>query len=309
MPGHYLRHPASLDHDTGGHPENAGRIRAIESALEQRDWLGLEVRESPAASTEQLLRVHPQAHIDAIRELAESGGGMIDMDTIASAGSWDAALRSAGGAVAAVDAVMSGEAPFAFSATRPPGHHAEHARAMGFCLFNNVAVAAEHALAEHDAGRVAVVDWDVHHGNGTEAIFYASDRVLYASVHQAPLYPGTGAAADTGTGEGEGWTVNCPVRAGSGRQEFLAALEGEILPALRRAEPGLIAISAGYDAHAADPLANCRLGERDFAEMATLIAASAADLGAGLIVCLEGGYDLGALAASAVATLEALRDG
>jgi acetoin utilization deacetylase AcuC-like enzyme len=309
MPGLYLRHPASFEHDTGGHPENAGRLRAIEAALEERDWLGLEVRESPAATMEQLLRVHSREHIDSIRDIAAEGGGMIDMDTITSAGSWDAALHSAGAAVAAVDAVMDAgaqRAPFAFSATRPPGHHAEAARAMGFCLFNNAAIAAAHALAEHDAGRVAVIDWDVHHGNGTEAIFYGTDRVLYSSIHQSPLYPGTGAAADTGAGEGEGWTVNCPVRAASGRDEFMGALEEEILPAVRRAEPGLVVISAGYDAHAADPLANCRLVEADYAEMTDAIASAAADLGAGVVVCLEGGYDPGALAASVVATLEAL---
>jgi acetoin utilization deacetylase AcuC-like enzyme len=307
MPGLYLRHPASLEHDTGGHPENAGRIRAIEAALEERDWLGLGVRESPAATMEQLLRVHPQEHIDSIRDIAARGGGMIDMDTVTSAGSWEASLHSAGAAVAAVDAVMGGQSPFAYAATRPPGHHAEAARAMGFCLFNNAAVAAEHALAEHDAGRVAVIDWDVHHGNGTEAIFYETDRVLYSSIHQSPLYPGTGAAADTGAGDGEGWTVNCPVRAASGRDEFMGALDEQILPAVRRAEPGLIVISAGYDAHAADPLANCRLVEDDYAEMTIAIAAAAADLGAKLIVCLEGGYDPGALAASVVSTLEALQ--
>src|SRR5262249_11462937 len=156
----------------------------------------------------------------------------------------------------------------------------ERAQAMGFCLFNNVAVAAAHALADHDAGRVAVIDWDVHHGNGTEAIFWETDRVLYTSIHQSPLYPGTGAATDTGAGDGEGWTVNCPVRAASGREEFIGALESEILPALRRAEPGLVAISAGYDAHAADPLANCRLTEADYAEMTKLIAGEASALGA-----------------------------
>jgi len=181
-PGTYLRHPSSFEHDTGGHPENAGRLRAIEAALEQRDWLGLDVAEAPAATLDQLLRVHPLAHIEAIEELSARGGGMIDMDTVASAGSYVAALHSAGAAVAAVDAVMGGGAPFAFCATRPPGHHAEPSQAMGFCLFNNIAIAAAHALAEHGAGRVAVIDWDVHHGNGTEAIFYETDRVLYSSM-------------------------------------------------------------------------------------------------------------------------------
>ncbi len=309
MAGIYLRHPSSFGHDTGGHPENAGRLRAIESALEARDWLGLDVVKAPAASAEQLLRVHPQAHIDAIRGLVEAGGGMIDMDTVASPGSYEAALHSAGAAVAAVDAVMGGEAPFAFCATRPPGHHAEAARAMGFCLFNNAAVAAEHALTAHDAGRVAVIDWDVHHGNGTEAIFYGTDRVLYASIHQSPLYPGTGAAADTGDGEGEGWTVNCPVPGGSGREAFAGALEEQILPAVRRAEPGLVIVSAGYDAHAEDPLASCTLTTEDFGVLTAMARDAAAETGASLIACLEGGYAPAALAASVVATLEELGTG
>jgi acetoin utilization deacetylase AcuC-like enzyme len=304
--GIYLRHPSSFEHDTGGHPENAGRLRAIEAALGERDWLGLEVVEAPAATREQLLRVHPQPHIEAIEEIARRGGGMIDMDTVTSAGSYVAALHSAGAAVAAVDRVIGGGADFAFCGTRPPGHHAEAARAMGFCLFNNIAVAAEHALAEHGAGRVAVIDWDVHHGNGTEAIFYESDRVLYASIHESPLYPGTGARTDTGTGPGEGWTLNMPVRAGAAGDEFLEALNAEILPAVRRAEPGLIAISAGYDAHSEDPLASCALLTEDYGEMTALVRGAAAELGAPVIVCLEGGYAPAALAASVVATLEAL---
>jgi acetoin utilization deacetylase AcuC-like enzyme len=304
--GTYLRHPSSFEHDTGGHPENAGRLRAIEAALEQRDWLGLDVVEAPAATREQLMRVHPLAHIEAIEELSARGGGMIDMDTIASAGSYNAALHSAGAAVAAVDLVIGGGAPFAFCATRPPGHHAEVSRAMGFCLFNNIAVAAEHALTEHDAGRVAVIDWDVHHGNGTEAIFYETDRVLYTSIHQSPLYPGTGAATDTGAGPGEGWTLNCPLPGGSARDEFIGALDSQILPAVRRAEPGLIAISAGYDAHVDDPLASCALGTEDYREMTALVRDAAAELRAPVVVCLEGGYDPAALAASVVATLEEL---
>jgi acetoin utilization deacetylase AcuC-like enzyme len=304
--GTYLRHPSSFEHDTGGHPENAGRLRAIEAALEQRDWLGLDVVEAPAATLEQLMRVHTLAHIEAIEELSARGGGMIDMDTLASAGSYNAALHSAGAAVAAVDLVIGGDAPFAFCATRPPGHHAEASRAMGFCLFNNIAVAAEHALTEHDAGRVAVIDWDVHHGNGTEAIFYETDRVLYTSIHQSPLYPGTGAAADTGVGPGEGWTVNCPVPGGSARDEFIGALDSQILPAVRRAEPGLVAISAGYDAHVDDPLASCALRTEDYREMTARVRDAAAELGAPVVVCLEGGYDPAALAASVVVTLEAL---
>jgi acetoin utilization deacetylase AcuC-like enzyme len=306
VPGLYIRHPSSFEHDTGGHPENAGRLRAIEAAMEEADWLGLERVEAPAASREQLLRVHPESHIEAIREISERGGGMIDMDTVASAGSYEAALHSAGAAVHGVDRIMGGEAPFAFCGTRPPGHHCEAAQAMGFCLFNNVALAARNALAEHAAERVLVLDWDVHHGNGTEAIFYESDEVLYASIHQSPLYPGTGARGDIGTGAGEGFTLNMPVPPGSGRGEFLGAIDEEVLPRAREYAPGLIAISAGYDAHRDDPLANCTLVDDDYAAMTTRIKALGEELGAPVLICLEGGYEPGALAASVVATLAAL---
>jgi acetoin utilization deacetylase AcuC-like enzyme len=306
VPGLYIRHPSSFEHDTGGHPENAGRLRAIEAAMEEADWLGLERVKAPAATPEQLLRVHPQSHIDAIREISERGGGMIDMDTVASAGSYEAALHSAGAAVHGVDRIMGGEAPFAFCGTRPPGHHCEAAQAMGFCLFNNVALAARNALAEHAAERVLVLDWDVHHGNGTEAIFYESDEVLYASIHQSPLYPGTGARGDIGTGAGEGFTLNMPVPPGSGRGEFLGAIDEEVLPRAREYAPGLIAISAGYDAHRDDPLANCTLVDDDYAAMTTRIKALGEELGAPVLICLEGGYEPGALAASVVATLAAL---
>jgi acetoin utilization deacetylase AcuC-like enzyme len=306
VPGLYIRHPSSFEHDTGGHPENAGRLRSVEAALEGADWLGLERVEAPAASDEQLLRVHAASHVEVIRELSESGGGMVDMDTIASSGSYEAALHSAGAAIHGVDRVMSGEAPFAFCGTRPPGHHAETATAMGFCLFNNVAVAARHAIAAHGIDRVLILDWDVHHGNGTEEIFYATDEVLYASIHQSPLYPGTGARGDTGAGAGEGFTLNMPVPPGSGRDEFLAAIDDEVLPRARDYAPGLIAISAGYDAHRDDPLANCRLSDEDYAEMTTRVKDLGAELGAPILICLEGGYDPGALARSVVATLEAL---
>ena len=306
MSGVYLRHPSSFEHDTGSHPENAGRLRAIEAALAERDWLGIERVEAPAASREQLERVHPPAHLDFVRELSERGGGMIDMDTLLSAGSWEAALHAAGGAVEAVDRLLSGEAGFAFCGLRPPGHHAERGRSMGFCLFNNVAVAAAHALEAHDAGRVLVLDWDVHHGNGTEEIFYDSDQVLYSSIHQSPLYPGSGASADTGVGAGVGYTLNLPVPPGAGGKEFLSLLEQRVAPAARDLRPGLIAISAGYDAHREDPLANCELETADFGRLAAEVAELGEELGAPVLVCLEGGYDPGALAASVVATLEGL---
>ena len=304
--GLYLSHPSSLEHDTGGHPENASRVRAIEATLEDAGWPGLERHEAPAATREQLGRVHSQEHITAIEEFSARGGGMIDIDTIASAGSFDAALHAAGGAVDAVDRLLGGEDAFAFCGLRPPGHHAEAARAMGFCLFNNVAVAAAHAIAAGGAGRVLVLDWDVHHGNGTEAIFADSDEVLYASIHEWPLYPGTGPADYTGTGAGEGFTVNLPVPPGAGSEDFLSLVQHIVAPIAREFAPGLLAISAGYDAHRDDPLADCMVDTEGYADMAAAMRALARDLDVPILVCLEGGYDTGALAASVLATVEAL---
>jgi acetoin utilization deacetylase AcuC-like enzyme len=306
MPGLYLRHPSSFRHETGAHPESARRLVAIEEALSARDWLGLEVIEAPAAEREQLLRVHDAALLDSIERLAGAGGGMIDMDTIASEGSWEAALHAAGAAAHAVDRLLPGGG-FAFCGTRPPGHHAERATSMGFCLFNNAAVAAAHARAEHGVERVLILDWDVHHGNGTEAIFYGSAEVLYASIHQDPLYPGTGAATDVGTGAGEGFTANLPVPPGSGSEQFRSLVQHVVTPVAREYEPGLVLISAGYDAHRDDPLAQCEVDEAGFAEITVSMRDLAAELGVPVVVCLEGGYSVGALASSVVATLEALQ--
>jgi acetoin utilization deacetylase AcuC-like enzyme len=264
--------------------------------------------EAPAAEREQLLRVHEVDHVDRIERLAADGGGMIDLDTVASSGSWEAALHSAGGAIHATERLLS-DGGFAFCGLRPPGHHAERERAMGFCLFNNVAVAAAHAIDRCGVERVLVLDWDVHHGNGTEAIFYGSAEVLYASIHQSPLYPGTGAAADTGTGEGEGYTVNMPVPPGSGPDEFLALVQWVVAPIARQWRPGLLCISAGYDAHRDDPLANCELDDRAYGDMAATMRGLGSELGAPILVCLEGGYALDALAGSVVATLDALSTG
>jgi acetoin utilization deacetylase AcuC-like enzyme len=310
-PALYVRHPSSFRHETGSHPESPRRLAAIEEAMSDRDWLGMELVEAPAASRQALVRVHDERHVDAIEELASRGGGMIDMDTVASEGSWEAAQHAAGGAVEAVDRLLSPAAGegFAFCGLRPPGHHAERRRAMGFCLFNNVAVAAAHAIAEHGVERVLVLDWDVHHGNGTEAIFYDSAQVLYASIHQSPLYPGTGAQSDTGTGDGDGFTVNLPVPPGSGPDEFLSLVQNVIVPIAREWRPGLLCISSGYDAHRDDPLADCELDEAAFADMAATMGRLGAELGAPVLVCLEGGYSLAALAASVPATIEALSDG
>jgi acetoin utilization deacetylase AcuC-like enzyme len=306
--GLYYRHPASLAHDTGPHPENAERVRAIEAALEERGWLGLERVEAPAATRDQLARVHSPEHIDRIEEFCRNGGGMIDMDTVAVEASYEAALRAAGGAVEAVERLMQGEERLAFCGLRPPGHHAETARAMGFCLFNNIAVAAAHAIEECGAERVLVLDWDVHHGNGTDEIFSASDRVVYVSIHQSPLYPGTGDVDDVGTGVGEGYTVNLPVPPGSDSDDFLSLVQHVVVPLAREHHPGLIAISAGYDAHRADPLAQCMVDTAAYADMTASMRDVAAEVGAPVLVCLEGGYELDALAESVVATIGALAD-
>jgi acetoin utilization deacetylase AcuC-like enzyme len=302
----YVAHPSSHEHDTGTHPENAGRLRAIEEAIGEAAGLRLKRAEAPAATRTQLERVHSGAHIDAIEALSARGGGMTDPDTVVSPGSYEAALHAAGGAAWAVERLLAGEHGVAFCGLRPPGHHAERARAMGFCLFNNVAVAAAHALDECGAERVLVLDWDVHHGNGTEAIFAASPRVLYASIHQSPLYPGTGPAEYTGEGEGEGYTINMPVPPGAGPDDFLACVQQVVVPVARKFAPQLIAISAGYDAHREDPLAECTLDDDAYADMAASVRDVAAELSAPVLVCLEGGYAPRALAASVVATIEAL---
>jgi acetoin utilization deacetylase AcuC-like enzyme len=304
----YLRHPSSLEHDTGAHPERAERIRAIEAELSARDWLGWEVREAPRADLERILAVHPRSHVDAVRDLSARSGAL-DLDTPTSPGSWEAAMHAAGGACALVEALLSGEAPTGFSVLRPPGHHAEPTRGMGFCLFDNVAIGARHAIDALGAGRVLILDWDVHHGNGTNAIFHASPEVLFASLHQWPFYPGTGELTDVGEGEGEGYSINLPVPAGSGETTWLSLVEHVVMPAAREFGPDLVLVSAGFDAHRDDPLADCLLETSSFAELARWVRALADDLGVPCGAVLEGGYDLGALSSSVAATMEALAAG
>jgi acetoin utilization deacetylase AcuC-like enzyme len=304
-PGLYFHHRSSVEHETGAHPENKARIPAIENELARRDWLGWERREAPAVETAQLERIHSPEHVERIRAVSAAGGGWFDADTVASVGSWEAALHAAGGACAVIDAVCTGAAPTAFAGLRPPGHHCEAARPMGFCLFNNVAVAAQHALDAHGIERVAVFDWDVHHGNGTNDIFHARSDVLYVSIHQSPLYPGTGPLQDGGSGDGEGFTVNLPVPPGAGEPVWLSLVQHIVSPIVRSFEPGLILVSAGFDAHRSDPLAQCRLETQSFAKMATHVASMARALRVPFGAVLEGGYDLDALASSVAVTLEA----
>ncbi|MGC8524908.1 MAG: histone deacetylase family protein [Acidibrevibacterium sp.] len=298
-------HLACLDHDPGGwHPECPDRLRAVLRALEAPEFASLLREEAPPARHEQLTRVHGADYVAAILATRPAAGEIVpfDADTVMSRGSAEAALRAAGGAAAAVDAVMEGWARAAFVAVRPPGHHAEPGRAMGFCFFNNAAIAAQQARARWGLRRVAVVDFDVHHGNGTEAAFAADPDLFYASSHQYPCYPGTGAARGIAD-----HIVNVPLAPGSDGGNFRTAWEGVILPALDAFAPELLIISAGFDAHHADPLAELRLTERDFAWVSEKLVACAKTHARGRIVSvLEGGYNLEALAASAAVHIRAL---
>jgi acetoin utilization deacetylase AcuC-like enzyme len=303
----WLWSDAHLAHDIGGHPERPDRIRALEAEMARHDYFGCERIEADAVAREQLLAVHPESHIAAIETLCARGGGAIDSDTFAVAGTWEAALRAAGGAVALVDALLGdGGARRGVSGMRPPGHHAEAARAMGFCFFANVAVAARRARDAHGVERVLVFDWDVHHGNGTNAIFHADPGVLFISVHEWPLYPGTGPARDAGSGPGEGYTVNLPVPGGTGDAAYRSLAEHVAAALIREWEPGLVLVSAGFDAHRDDPLATCRVSEAGFAGMTASLRRAADAVGAPLGVVLEGGYDLGALAHSMTALMPVL---
>jgi acetoin utilization deacetylase AcuC-like enzyme len=309
MPTLLVTHPACLNHLTPpGHPERPDRLRAVAEALGGEEFSMLLRAEAPAASFETIALCHPIDHIENIRAATPQQGMVrIDADTSLSPGSFEAALRGAGGAVHAVNEVIAGNADNAFVAVRPPGHHAETARAMGFCLFNNAAIAARHAQDHHGLARVAIVDFDVHHGNGSQDIFWADPTVMYCSTHEMPLYPGTGARDERGEHDN---IVNAPLRAGDGGTEFRAAMEGTILPRLLAFGPDLIVISAGFDAHMRDPLANLNLTEADFAWVTRKIMDIADATAQGHIVSvLEGGYDLQGLAQSAAAHVTALMRG
>ena len=301
-----LTHAACVAHDPGPHhPECPDRWRAVTRALEDETFSTLPRAEAPQATREQILRVHPEAYLNAILESAPATGDRValDADTIMSHGSIEAALRSAGAAVAAVDAVCAGPIRHAFCATRPPGHHAEPARPMGFCLFANAAIAARHAQAVHGLKRIAVADFDVHHGNGTQACFEADASLMLASSHQWPLYPGTGAPHETGVGN----IFNATLPPGADGAAFRAVWERLLLPALDAFAPELLIISAGFDAHVADPLAQLRLTEADFTWITAELCVLAARHASGRVVSvLEGGYDLDALGSSVAAHVRAL---
>jgi acetoin utilization deacetylase AcuC-like enzyme len=306
----YFSDPSSLAHDPRdlmpGHPESPPRLAAIERRLEAEDWLGWERRPSPAASGEELELVHTTRHVAAIRELSEAGGGAIDVETYNGPQSYAAAAHAAGGAAALARALLAGEAPAGFSAGRPPGHHAEAERAMGFCLFDSIAVAAALAVEELGAARVLILDWDVHHGNGTEAIFGERDDVLLISIQQEAIWPGTGLPDDIGAGAGAGFTINMPVPDASGRDVFLSLLDRVVGPVAGEYAPDLILISAGFDAHVEDPLAGLTLASEDFGQMTTEVRELGARLGVPVGAVLEGGYAPAALAESVEATMRAL---
>ncbi len=300
-----VTHLACVEHDPGTyHPEGPERLKAVLAGLAEDAFRNLERIEAPRALDQHLMLAHPASFVEAVLgAIPPAGRHELDADTLVSPGSGEAALRAAGAVVAAVDAVVAGKAKNAFCAVRPPGHHAEAAQAMGFCIFNNIAIGALHARVAHGLARVAVIDFDVHHGNGTQHLFEHDPSLFYASTHQWPLYPGTGAAEERGVGN----IVNAPLRSHSGSLEFRHAFERKILPALDRFAPELILISAGFDAHQDDPLASLMLTEDDFAWVTSALAEVARTHARGRIVsALEGGYDLRALAASAAAHVQAL---
>ena len=304
-----LSHPACLNHLTpSGHPERPDRLRAIEQTLEDEKFQSLARVEAPRAPLDIIALCHPTDYVEAIRDASPAEGLVrLDADTAMSPGSFEAALRAVGGAKLAVDEIMTGKAKNAFVATRPPGHHTETARPMGFCLFNNAAIAARYAQRTYGAERAAIVDFDVHHGNGSQDIFWADKTVMYCSTHEMPLYPGTGAVGERGE---FGTIVNAPLSAGDGGDAFREAFETVILPRLREFKPDILIISAGFDAHTRDPLANLNLVEADFSWVTKKLMELSETTAQGRIVSLlEGGYDLQGLSRSVAAHVTALMRG
>jgi len=302
--------PRYRDHVTGpGHPERPDRVSAIEARLAADGLLESLVRIEPRAATEaELLRCHEAGYLATVKvDVAADAGQLSTGDTAISPGSLDTALLAAGGLLAAVDAVIAGRVANAFAVVRPPGHHATPDRGMGFCLFNNVAIAARHAQAVHGLARVLVADWDVHHGNGTQDIFSADDTVYFFDTHQHPLYPGTGLATETGRGKGVGFTRNCPFPAGAGRREIVGAFTDLLVPAAEAFRPDLVLVSAGFDSRVGDPLGDFRLTDDDFAELTGIVRDIAErHCGGRLVSTLEGGYALDGLASAAAAHVRAL---
>jgi acetoin utilization deacetylase AcuC-like enzyme len=301
----FFTHDACLEHDPGSyHPESPDRLRAVLKALSAPEFAALERRTAPRAEIEEVMRAHTRRYVESVLAAVPARGhAALDADTVLSPASGEAALRAVGAVCAAVDALLAGEGDNAFCAVRPPGHHAEPDRAMGFCLFNNVAIAAQRVRQVHGLERVAIIDFDVHHGNGTQAICENNPHLFYASTHQAPLYPGTGAQSETGVGN----VVNMPLRPMSGSAAFRRAFTEIIMPALEDFRPDFLLVSAGFDAHRRDPLAQLMLDENDYSwATERLLTCAARQCGGRLVSALEGGYDLDALALSAAAHVRAL---
>jgi acetoin utilization deacetylase AcuC-like enzyme len=299
----YITHSDCLQHDMGqGHPERADRLRAIDRVLEKEAFMHLVRLNAPEATRDQITRVHPVSYYDWLEANSPlTGRKLIDGDTVMNHGTWSAALRSAGGAILAVDEVLKGHDNTAFVATRPPGHHAERKSAMGFCFFANAVIAARHAQKVYGVERVAIVDFDVHHGNGTQDCVWDDKSIFYASSHEMPLFPGTGASAETGA---HNQVVNAPLRAGDDGETVLEAYTSKIIPALKHFSPDLMIISAGFDAHFQDPLGNINLTHHDFGEITKRLLAVT---NGRAVSILEGGYDLQGLSLSVEAHMKALQ--
>ena len=305
-----IYHPIYMEHDTGLHCETAQRLITVTGYLKNTGTLEKLISLKPQAATvEQIARVHTPSYISGVESFVKRGGGYLDGDTVASPASYEAAIYAAGGSISAVDAVMSGDVTYAFALVRPPGHHAVRDAAMGFCIFNNVAIAARDAIAKHNLERVLIVDFDVHHGNGTQDAFYSESSVLYFSTHQYPFYPGSGGVDEIGSGEGEGYTVNVPMPGGCGDAEYMRAFEEVLIPTTKRFKPQLILVSAGYDAHWADSIASMQVTTAGYTKMAAILKSLADELcGSKLVFALEGGYNIDALAESVDATICVLLD-
>jgi len=299
-------HEKYLLHDTGDHPERKERLVAIINFLEEGGLLTrLQRMEARKASVNEVILNHPMNYISTVKSFCEGGRGSLDPDTVVSEESYEVALWAVGGVLEAIDRVLEGRCSSVFCAVRPPGHHALRNRAMGFCLFNNVAIGAKYARGK-GVERVLIVDWDAHHGNGTQEAFYRDPTVFYFSTHQWPLYPGTGSFQEEGEGPGRGYTLNCPMPPRSGDEDFIRVYDREFLPRAKDFSPGLILISAGYDGHRMDPLASLKLTTQGFAELTFRISDLSRETHTPVVGVLEGGYNLSALAESVAATIEAL---